>query len=301
LRSLVCCVKLLGMQRDMEGSRHGRRDPPGPAGEQVPATGDAAEAAIEPGQLLTDLDRLRRRARAARHGYWFPLVLFGLLICGAAPLYVASTAPPAQPALYQTSPGLIMLSGVLLGHGTAIIGWYWAAALAGGYLLTVLWYRWHAGRAGVRTPARGYLITGVVLTVIVVAVPLLTPFVPRLGVLWWPLVNVWARGTLAFLIIAAGLWVLARAERSRALVVIALAYTAAALLVSLYNVENIVFRLGWNPGRSAFAWQLTVLPDVLLPAAVLLLGGLGALIASRRNRPAAGRGALFARHGAGPA
>lgn len=275
--------------------------PPGPAGEQTPATGGAAKAAVEPGQLLTDLNQLRRRTRAARHGYWFPLVLFGLLICGAAPLYVASTAPPALSVLYETSPGPIMLSGVLMGRGTALIGWYWAAALVGGYLLTVLWYRWHASRAGVRTPARGYLITGVALTVLAVAVPLLTPLVPRLGLLWMPLVEVWARGTLAFLIIAVGLWVLARAERSRALAVIALAYTAAALLVSLYNVENILFRLGWNPGRSAFAWQLTILPDVLLPAVVLLLAGLGALIASRRNRPAAGHGALLARRRVGPA
>ena len=66
----------------------------------------------------------------------------------------------------------------------------------------------------------------------------------------------------------------------------ALAYTGAALLSSLYNVENIFFRLGWNPGRSAFGWQLTVLPNVLLPAAVLLVGGLGAFLAQRSVRPA---------------
>jgi DNA-binding MarR family transcriptional regulator len=38
------------------------------------------------------------------------------------------------------------------------------------------------------------------------------------------------RGTFPFVIIAAGLWVLAWAERSRALAVIAAVYTAAALL-----------------------------------------------------------------------
>ena len=76
----------------------------------------------------------------------------------------------------------------------------------------------------------------------------------------------------------------ARAERSRALAVIALAYTGAALLSSLYNMENLVFRLGWNPGRSAFAWELTALPNVLLPAAVLLAGGCGAFLAQRARR-----------------
>jgi hypothetical protein len=158
--------------------------------------------------------------------------------------------------------------------------------LVGGYLLTLLWYRRHAGRAGVWTPARGYLIAGVVLTVLALAVPLLTMRLHLLGLLWLPLGDVWIRGTLAFLIIAIGLWVLARAERSRVLAVIALVYTGAALLASLYNVENIVFRLGWNPGRSAFAWQLTVLPNVLLPAAILLVAGGGAFLAQRTRRSA---------------
>ena len=93
----------------------------------------------------------------------------------------------------------------------------------------------------------------------------------------------WIRGTLAFLIIAIGLWVLARAERSRALAAVALVYTGAALLSSLYNVENIVFRLGWNP-RGTFAWQLSALPNVLLPAAILLAAGCCAFLAQRTRR-----------------
>ncbi len=70
---------------------------------------------------------------------------------------------------------------------------------------------------------------------------------------------------------------LARAERSWALAVIAALYTAAATLVSLYNVENVLFRWGWNPSRM----DLTVLPGVLLPAVILLVAGLGALAAQR--------------------
>ncbi len=34
---------------------------------------------VSPEEILSDLDRLRRQARTARHAYWFPLVLFGLL------------------------------------------------------------------------------------------------------------------------------------------------------------------------------------------------------------------------------
>ena len=79
---------------------------------------------------------------------------------------------------------------------------------------------------------------------------------PGLFLVWAPIGDVWIRGTLAFLIIAVGLWVLARAERSPGLAVITLAYTAAALLASLYNVENILFRLGWNPGRQPVRLEL---------------------------------------------
>ena len=251
-----------------------------------PGSGPPATAEARTGQLLADLNRMRRQARTARHAYWFPLLLFGLLTCGAAPLYVVAAAPPPASAVLTSGPGPILLGGMPIGGLSFYIGWYWAVALVGGYLLTLLWYRRHARRAGVWTPARGYLITGVVLTVLALAVPPLTMWLHPLGLLWLPLGDVWIRGTLAFLIIAIGLWVLARAERSRALAAIALVYTGAALLASLYNVENIVFRLGWNP-RGTFAWQLTALPNVLLPAAILLAAGCGAFLAQRTRRSTA--------------
>lgn len=261
--------------------------PPGTGGQQDSSRAAAeAGAAGEPGPLLTDLARLRRQARVARHAYWFPLVLFGLLTCGAAPLYVVAAAPPATSGAYTVDSGPILLSGTPFGTSTFYIGWYWAVALVGGYLLTLLWYRRHAGRAGVWTPARGYLITGVVLTVLALAIPPLTRWLPGLSLVWLPLWDVWIRGTLAFLIIAIGLWVLARAERSRVLAIIALVYSGAALLSSLYNVENIVFRLGWNP-RGTFAWQLTALPNVLLPAAILLVPGCAAFLVQRTRRATA--------------
>jgi hypothetical protein len=241
-----------------------------------------------PGELLSDLSRLRRRTRAARHGYWFPLVLFGVLGCAAAPLYLAAAASaPAGPGSYQTSnTGPLLLSGMSIGRNDFYIGWYWTIALVAGYLLTVLWYWRSARRAGVRTPARGYVITGVVLTVLAVVLLPFSRAVPAMFLLWGPLGDVWVRGTLAFLIIAVGLWVLVRAERSPGLAVIALAYTAAALLASLYNVENLLFRLGWNPGASRFGWDWTILPDILLPALVLLASGIGAFLAQRLRRPA---------------
>jgi len=134
-------------------------------------------------------------------------------------------------------------------------------------------------RVGLQTPARGYIVTTAVLTVLAVVLPPLSQVNGlRFLSLLWP-GDLVIRGTFPFVIIAVGLWVLARAERSRALTAIAAVYTASALLSALYNVENIVFRLGWNP--SGWQWRLTTLPNVLLPALVLLIAGAGAFTAQR--------------------
>ena len=96
--------------------------------------GDATGA--DPGELLGDLSRLRRRTRVARHGYWFPLVLFGVLGCAAAPLYLASAASvPAGSATYQAgNTGPLLLGGMSIGRNGFYIGWYWTVALVVGYL-----------------------------------------------------------------------------------------------------------------------------------------------------------------------
>lgn len=228
-----------------------------------------------PDELLSDLGQLRRRTRAARHAYWFPLVLFGLLTCASAPLYVsaASYASPRVAILTVQAPPTL-LGGLQAGHNAVYLGWYWVIALVTGYLATLLWYRRHGRRAGVETQARGFVITGITLACLAFLGPLLAaqlPFGPWPGGL--PAGDLWIRGTFAFLIAAVGLWVLAWAERSMALAVIALAYTASALLASLYDVENFLSGFGWSPGYGALSARLAVLPNVLLPALVLLVAG----------------------------
>jgi hypothetical protein len=255
---------------------------------------EGTEAGPRPGgpaDLLGEMKVLRRRARAARHAYWFPLILFGVLTCASVPFYIQPGSPPGSVAeAPPPGPELSVLGGFpgFLVH--RYLGYYWPAALLTGLLLTLLWYRRNARRVGLQTPARGYIITVAVLTALALMVPLLSQvrspdwlsWLKYLQVLWPG--DLVVRGTFPFVIIAVGLWVLAWAERSGTLAVIAAVYTGTALLASLYNVENLLFRLGWNPGRGH--WDLTSLPNVLLPALVLLVAGAGAFAVQRRHRTA---------------
>jgi hypothetical protein len=261
------------------------------SGEGSSEPGNESGPGEEPGRLLSELAVLRRRARSARHAYWLPLLLFGLLSWASIPFYVM--ASPSAPRASGTGivaltsgPALPVLGGAPV-RGSFFLGYYWLIALVGGYLLCALWYRRHARLAGLQTPARGYVITGVVLTVLALLLPPLSQF-PALHWLSaaWP-GDLVVRGMFPFLIIAAGLWVLAWAERSRALAVTALVFTGAALLANLYDVENVLYRLGWNP--AGYNWQVTI-PNVLLPTVVLLVAGgaAGIAAATARRRRAAG-------------
>jgi hypothetical protein len=244
-----------------------------------------AEAARDLGghsDLLAELRQLRHRARANRQGYWFPLVLFGLLICASVPFYLQSVPPESGAVEFSGSgPALPFLGGYRLAPGDNYLGFYWLAVLLGALLVTQLWYWSHARRVGVATQARWYVIITAAITLLALLIPVLSQ-VPSLR----PLATLMPgdlvmRGTFPFVIVAAGLLVLAWIERSLLLAVIAAVYSGAAVLASLYNVSNMITRLGWN-----LPLAYTALPNVLLPALVLILGAAAALAASRHQEHA---------------
>jgi hypothetical protein len=258
---------------------------PDPESHGEPDLGPAAEITdpAEVAGLLSDMRRLRRDARSARHAYWFPLVLFGLLTCAAIPFYVLPRVPQgAGGGFAPAAPYTPVLGGSAGFVVHNYLGYYWIVALLGGLTLTLLWYRRHARRIGLKTPARSYLITVGVLTGLALVLPILG------AIFRWSFVfkmlpgDLTLRGTFPFLIIAAGIGVLAWAERSRALAGIAVVYAGAALLASLYNIGNVLFRLGWDPSPSQ--WRLTGLPNIVLPALVLLVAGSAAFLVQRRQR-----------------
>jgi hypothetical protein len=208
-------------------------------------------------------------------------VLFGLLTCASVPFYIPSF-PATGYATYSRLPGPAFLQSGYLGgfgvwsdRGTA---YYWLGAMLLGIAATVLWYRWRGNRVGLRTPARGYLITGL----IIVALALLIPLIGRgggIGILLIMPGDLVVRGTFPFVLVGLGLCFLAWAERSVGLTVIAIVYLALALLASLHDIQNVFWNwFGWTPGPTADS-----LPNVLLPALVLLLSGAGAWVVQRRQ------------------
>lgn len=84
-------------------------------------------------------------------------------------------------------------------------------------------------------------------------------------------------GFAALLIVAAALLVLAWQERNLLLAGVGVVFGGAALLVNLANVNNLFFRLGWHPEDL----RPLVLQQVLLPAVILLAGGVVTVLAGR--------------------
>ncbi|OLF18902.1 hypothetical protein [Actinophytocola xanthii] len=116
---------------------------------------DPSSREPDAGELLTDLRSLRERVRLDRHGFAFPLFLFGGLILLAPLLYgpAPRLADPnggrvvvlAKPGPFpQFEPAVDIADGWL-------VGWYWMLVIVGGLAATGWWYRHRARRHGVET------------------------------------------------------------------------------------------------------------------------------------------------------
>ena len=93
-------------------------------------------------------------------------------------------------------------------------------------------------------------------------------------------VTMYLRGYFALLVIAAVVFALAWVERSRLVAVVAIAFTAVSLLPAT-RTTAVYEALGWNWWDNP---RLGVLQDLLLPSAVLLVGGLAGLAVRLRTR-----------------
>ncbi|RDI19257.1 hypothetical protein [Lentzea flaviverrucosa] len=271
----------------------------------------------DPRELLDELAGLRKRARGDRHGYWFPLLLTGILSLLSLPLSQADPNPADHLTDGGPGPWISPLAHLRLKtevvHPLAL-SLYWLGALLVAVLATVWWYRWRARRVGVETPTGSYVRVALLgLVAVLFGIPLSTSVIHKYALFYpTPLVAAVAMAVLLglavlafrakrmqplfipvglllasialsllqlpdvgvdlgmgggaqFMAISVGLLTLAWIERSVWCSVVAVVFTAGALIVDNASMENDA--LGGATG-------------VLLLATVLVLGGLGALVAS---------------------
>jgi hypothetical protein len=111
----------------------------------------------EANDLLAGMQSLRARVRSDRHGYAFPLFLFGALILLAPLTYVSTplTDVDMEQGITKTRgpfPQFAPMHGNVTYPG--LIDWYWVLTIVGGMAITGWWYRRRAARLGVETDTR---------------------------------------------------------------------------------------------------------------------------------------------------
>jgi hypothetical protein len=213
------------------------------------------------------------RARRARRGFWFPLLLFGAISLLATPLYqlyAPAVGGPTYPVIERTLPW-VSFGGYGLRNPLAVT-LFWLIALPLGYVATVLYYRIRTNRTGVAGSVQAYVFSGVGLLAALIALSWLGPH-PS-GVAWGTLPeDILIRGLTPLLTIGIGLLVLAWAERSAPLAIFAVGYLGLALLANLYDLSNL-FRIR-SPEPAL---------NVIVPGVVLLLAGAAFWVSARRVR-----------------
>jgi hypothetical protein len=238
-----------------------------------------------PRVLLDEVRNLQQTVRRRRHAYWLPLLVFGLLTCAAAPMYVGNPAAAAN-AVFRSrneSDSLGLLGGMAdptLESTSTLRAVYWLFALVVSALVTVGWYGWHGSITGVRTRVRTSVALWIGVTVALLAVS-----VAMLSVVWrlWPLTT---SGAAPVLVIAVGLVALSWVERSRLLAGITAVFAAASVYSVVATPENLLYRLlsGFGVSAASMPYEEANVVRVLVPGVVLVVGAVVAVAADVRHR-----------------
>jgi hypothetical protein len=242
------------------------------ADDQVPVTDS-------PRQLLSATHELTRRVREAQRATWFPLVLLGLVVVAAVPVYrygshLNISCVPVRGGVGGVAERCLVTYG----------GWpafiYWMVALVLAYAVIAGFYVLRARRRGVGARIRPYVLAGIAGLVLVAV---LWPVQQHLGSLQSQSnfqAALVVHGLNPLLAISLALFVLAWAERNGALLAFAVCYLAATLLANYSDVPRRLFEdLGWVATPQWF-----FLPTLCLAGGVLLLGGAAFAIAERRRK-----------------
>jgi hypothetical protein len=239
------------------------------ADEQVPV-------ADTPRQLLSATHELTRRVRQAQRATWFPLVLLGLVVVAAVPVYRYGSR--LDISCVPVRGGAAERCLVTYGGWPAFI--YWMGALVLAYAVIAGFYVLRARRRGVGARIRPYVLAGIAGLILVAVI---WPVQQHLGSLQSQSnfqAALVVHGLNPLLAISLALFVLAWAERNGALLAFAVCYLAATLLANYSDVPRRLFEgLGWVATPQWF-----FLPTLCLAGGVLLLGGAAFAVAERRRK-----------------
>jgi hypothetical protein len=214
-----------------------------------------------PRELLASVRALAREVRAAQRATWFPLLVFVVLTLAAIPV---DRYTPHHLACRSTGAGRVCL---------VVATWplvYWPVALLLAYGLIAGFYVVRSRRRGVGTRIHPYVAVGAGLAVVLAGASLWLAGHPLLPADGAGVLYALATPTV---VIGVALLVLARVERSRALLAVSVLYLAVVLLPALLQQRFT------QPDPWAF------LPRLLAGAVVLLAGSLVfAAVAHRQLR-----------------
>jgi hypothetical protein len=228
-------------------------------------TSGTAFSGDDPRQLLSGTRELTRQVRRTQRATWFPLLVLAAVTFAAIPFRysphrLGTCAATATVRVCTAYPPALLV--------------YWPTALVLAYVVIAAFYIRRSQARGVGTRVRPYVVAGIILALAMTGSLLWTLYHPLALTLAGP--GPFSAGPALHsysFAIGLALVVLAWAERNGALLALALGYSAVVLMTATLA--------GLGVAGLGFPVQLVI------PGSVLLLGGIGFLLAQRPWRRAA--------------
>jgi hypothetical protein len=236
---------------------------------------------------LSAIYSFRAKVRMDRRGFWFPLVVFGALTLLSTPLYWKYNLGSSGCGEQVTTSCISGTSNSPLSGGldpeyalNGLSPWitlYWVAAFALGYSSSVCYFILRVRKFGVRGRIRLPVAIG---SAVLFAVLITNLLVISLSNQISLASDFWIRGSASLVLLAIFFLAMGIVERSVSFTIYAFVFLGITLLSSLYDVSNLFARLHID---GLFAQGGQELPNLLLPAGYLLVGGLIYWILQRRQ------------------